>query len=38
MFSEKTGMLIDDEVKKIINEQYVECKRVLEENKEKLEE
>jgi ATP-dependent Zn protease len=37
MFSEKTGALIDSEVKHIINNQYVECRRVLEENKDKIE-
>ena len=35
-FSERTGKLIDVEVKKIIDNQYLECKKVLEENKEKL--
>lgn len=36
-FSEKTGALIDAEVKKIINSQYVECRAVLEANKDKIE-
>ena len=35
-FSEKTGKMIDIEVRKIIDNQYQECKALLEENKEKL--
>jgi ATP-dependent Zn protease len=37
MFSERTGSLIDQEVKRIINDQYAECHRVLEENRDKIE-
>ena len=36
-YSERTGKMIDDEVKTIINEQYMKCKQVLEENREKIE-
>ena len=35
-FSERTGKMIDTEVRKIIDNQYQECKALLEENKEKL--
>lgn len=37
-YSERTGALIDAEVKKIINEQYTECRRTLEEHRDKIEE
>jgi AFG3 family protein len=37
-YSERTGAMIDFEVKRIINEQYAECKKTLEENREKIEE
>lgn len=36
-YSQKTARKIDMEVERIINERYQECKRVLEENKEKVE-
>jgi len=36
-FSERTGKLIDTEVKKIIDQQYQECKKLIVENKDKLE-
>ena len=36
-FSERTGKMIDTEVRKIIDNQYQECKVLLEANKEKLE-
>lgn len=36
-YSERTGKMIDDEVKSIINEQYLQCKQILEENREKIE-
>ena len=29
-FSEKTGSMIDNEVKNIINTQYLECHKILE--------
>ena len=35
-FSERTGKMIDTEVRKIIDNQYQECKALLEANKEKL--
>jgi cell division protease FtsH len=35
-FSEKTGELIDNEVKKMIDEQYVRAIKLLNENKEKM--
>mmetsp|Transcript_18256 Transcript_18256/g.31235 ORF Transcript_18256/g.31235 Transcript_18256/m.31235 type:complete len:694 (+) Transcript_18256:533-2614(+) len=35
-FSEKTGKMIDDEVRKIIVEQYAECERLLLEKKEDI--
>jgi AFG3 family protein len=36
-FSERTGKMIDVEVRKIIDNQYLECKKVIEANKDKLE-
>ena len=36
MFSERTGALIDQEVRKIIEDQYIACREVLEANKEKI--
>lgn len=36
-YSERTAKMIDDEVKSIINEQYLACRRVLEENRDKIE-
>lgn len=36
-FSEKTAELIDEEVKRLIDEAYVDAKKVLEENKEYVE-
>jgi ATP-dependent Zn protease len=37
MFSERTGAMIDAEVRNIINEQYKACRVVLEQNKDKIE-
>ena len=37
-YSERTGLMIDQEVKNIINSQYAACKALLEEKKEKIEE
>jgi ATP-dependent Zn protease len=36
-YSQKTARLIDQEVERIINERYQECKQVLTENKDKVE-
>ena len=37
-YSEQTGKEVDDEIRKIINEQYSRAKNILLENREKLEE
>ena len=37
-YSERTGALIDQEVKNIINNQYAVCKGLLEEKRDKIEE
>ena len=37
-YSERTGKMIDNEVKNIINTQYAECLAVLTEKKDKIEE
>lgn len=36
MFSERTGALIDGEVRKIIETQYAACRAVLEQNRDKI--
>jgi len=36
-FSNKTGHIIDQEVSKIINNQYTECKEILTAKKDKIE-
>ena len=37
-YSEQTGKEVDDEIRKIITEQYLRAKNILLENREKLEE
>ena len=37
-YSEQTGEEVDDEIRKIITEQYLRAKNILLENREKLEE
>ena len=35
-FSERTGFMIDTEVKNIINQQYEECKKICEQYRDKI--
>jgi len=36
-FSEKTNKIIDDEVRRVLNEQYANCKKILAERKDIIE-
>lgn len=36
-FSDKTGKMIDEEVKRIIDEAYLKCKEILTEKKDLIE-